>query len=566
MTIRNEILTTIDSDNVGLDKDENLLVKGDTLVLSHMGTEQRLKATGGALLLNGGVVGGVPGVTTFAALPDPSTVPAGTPAYTSDRGPVYSRTARWQKTNPIVAAPDIGIYGDVVTDKSAAIQAAFDNTSYAGLYFPGGTYETGSTQLAITRKIRVYGDGFLTNINAGTVSGAVIKIGGADTTAGALANGALVHDLCIGGTATNGLETGWARTIVVRNIRAKGAFTDAFRFDNCWGSTLADLFTNDVSANPTNAGFYVTGSFFANMCPNWYTSNGSVYNVLLNAAMGGTTFSNMVCQGGRYGLHVTYGADGGVINGLYTEAVVVPLVLGVAGVAGQKVHGLTINGGMLSYPLTNHTNYATRAACIEAAHCYGVTINGMKFYGLEQRPTTLTVSGGGGSGAVLLPRVTVAGAIHSVEVLCGGAGYTSDPTVAAVNATAGSGATFTVTRSGGVITAVAVSAGGSAYTVPRMPVAVRYAKCYGLTLVNPQFTDSEFNEGSPFYPYIVRASANVDAQSSVRIVNDASFTSASDGAALDMIKREGTDHGHVLRVIDAYNVPYYRTYIPPVFA
>src|SRR5579884_242204 len=73
--------------------------------------------------------------------------------------------------------------------------------------------------------------------------------------------------------------------------------------------------------------------------------------------------------------------------------------------------------------------------------------------------TGVVLSGGGGSGAIAYA-VTTNGVITSVNVVAGGSGYTSAPTV---SFTGGTGATATATVSGGAVTAITVTAGGSGY-------------------------------------------------------------------------------------------------------
>jgi len=68
----------------------------------------------------------------------------------------------------------------------------------------------------------------------------------------------------------------------------------------------------------------------------------------------------------------------------------------------------------------------------------------------------------GGTQAVLTA-VLSGGAISAVAVSAGGSGYSGNPTVVITSSGGGSGATFSVTTSGGVITAITVVTGGSGY-------------------------------------------------------------------------------------------------------
>jgi hypothetical protein len=83
--------------------------------------------------------------------------------------------------------------------------------------------------------------------------------------------------------------------------------------------------------------------------------------------------------------------------------------------------------------------------------------------GFLERPASssvLSFSGGGGTGAFAVPIINSSGVITAVRVIERGSGYTSNPTV---SVSIGTGATFTVTRSGNRIQSVAVTGGGSGY-------------------------------------------------------------------------------------------------------
>lgn len=80
----------------------------------------------------------------------------------------------------------------------------------------------------------------------------------------------------------------------------------------------------------------------------------------------------------------------------------------------------------------------------------------------------LTLSGGGGSGAILQPIVTD-GQINSVVVVSAGSGYTSTPTIL-VEDPAGSGASFTAQLSGSPILGIQIVTGGNGYTNPTVEI------------------------------------------------------------------------------------------------
>ena len=68
----------------------------------------------------------------------------------------------------------------------------------------------------------------------------------------------------------------------------------------------------------------------------------------------------------------------------------------------------------------------TRSANVITA--IGVTAGGTGY----TAPPTITITGGGGTGAVAVANVNAAGVITSVTVVSGGTGYTTDPTIGAI--------------------------------------------------------------------------------------------------------------------------------------
>jgi len=79
---------------------------------------------------------------------------------------------------------------------------------------------------------------------------------------------------------------------------------------------------------------------------------------------------------------------------------------------------------------------------------------------------SIGVSGGGGSGAVLTPVVTN-GAITGFNIISGGSGYTSAPTITITGGYGnGTGAAATAVVTDGVVTGVTMTSGGSGYIAP----------------------------------------------------------------------------------------------------
>ena len=110
----------------------------------------------------------------------------------------------------------------------------------------------------------------------------------------------------------------------------------------------------------------------------------------------------------------------------------------------------------------NHRNaVATKSGTIT-----GVTIGGTNSgYTSTAAAPTITVGAPNQTGGVqaVLTAVLSGGVITAVEVSAGGSGYTTAPTVTITAPSGGTGATFTVTLTSGAITAVTVDTGGSGY-------------------------------------------------------------------------------------------------------
>ena len=79
-------------------------------------------------------------------------------------------------------------------------------------------------------------------------------------------------------------------------------------------------------------------------------------------------------------------------------------------------------------------------------------------------PTTVTITGGGGTGATARATVgdVVNGGVTAMTVTSGGAGYTTAPTVT-ITGGDGAGATATATITGGAVTSITVTSSGSGY-------------------------------------------------------------------------------------------------------
>lgn len=120
----------------------------------------------------------------------------------------------------------------------------------------------------------------------------------------------------------------------------------------------------------------------------------------------------------------------------------------VADTNGTELH-CTISGAG-----TGATFSVTRSANVITA--IGVTAGGTGY----TAPPTITITGGGGTGAVAVANVNAAGVITSVTVVSGGTGYTTDPTIGFIT-TSGVINVTNLNRTEGLnITATVISAGG----------------------------------------------------------------------------------------------------------
>jgi len=127
---------------------------------------------------------------------------------------------------------------------------------------------------------------------------------------------------------------------------------------------------------------------------------------------------------------------------------------------------------------------------------------------LDQTPYVTLGAGGGGSGATAVVTVS-GGAVTAIRVTNGGSGYTSAPTVTINTRGTGSGATATAVITSGVVTAINVTAGGSGYlNTPLITIN-------GTITVD---TTTMTNTASPTYSEIDNDTTNDDASDSVIIL------------------------------------------------
>lgn len=159
----------------------------------------------------------------------------------------------------------------------------------------------------------------------------------------------------------------------------------------------------------------------------------------------------------------TYGvvADGGTDNSVALRAALDAVAVAGSTSANCQFVELILPAGTIriTSPITvGHPLAAVKFRLRGAGR--DSTIIQADFFSTAAAPQ-FTVTGGGGTGAVLYPVIEF-GQLKAVYVMNGGSGYASAPT-ATLTATSGTGASVTCTVSSGAVVSVAVNATGSGY-------------------------------------------------------------------------------------------------------
>ena len=118
-------------------------------------------------------------------------------------------------------------------------------------------------------------------------------------------------------------------------------------------------------------------------------------------------------------------------------------------------------GNLETFYTSNNVLWGNLFDNLSTAHSY-YKINDAPLIETSQT-LSVSVSGGGGSGAVLTPVITN-GVITGFTINSGGSGYTSAPTITITGGYGnGTGAAATAVITGGVVTGVTITSGGSGY-------------------------------------------------------------------------------------------------------
>lgn len=396
------------------------------------------------------------------------------------------------------------------------------------VYIPAGSYLFLSP-LAIPLGLFLVGDGGVSGATTlrfrGVSAGLMIGDGLSDSYGIAIRGLQVSGD---GGTAVS-VRHSWQADL--RDISVSGEWKDGFWFEWTWGSNFERLST--AGASIRHSCFVVGAAFNANFSTNWYTgSNYAPFNFLFDMTLGnrsgeashGNHFAMLTAQGGTVGFYVRAFRDS-TFDGLYTENVVHPLVLGERR-AGVSATGITILGASLGGPISKQPGYTDRLAVIDIDFANGVTIAGANFTGAHGAASVANVSlpSSTGKGAAAVARVNADGSIHSIAVLAGGAGYQSAPDVHISGN--GHGAEATAVLLGGSVASIAVTTKGQGYVPRAIPMAVRFNRASRVTFLSPHFDPGEGKQ-VPLRYFMGRAE-HAWSPSEICVVGDLSSGSSAD--------------------------------------
>lgn len=360
---------------------------------------------------------------------------------------------------------NFGAKGDGVTDDTTAVQNAV-NTGYCML--PAGFTFKVSIPIQIPGNGVLTGQGITSVLLGSSVTGGVVEVTGSYSGGSFIAKWT-ISNFAIGGSATDAVKLVAAQQGILSGITVLSTATltaSCFYFDAVFGSSLKNLTCAGVQIT-TGSHFSCNGSFNSNVCDYWYSSGYAAYNCYCESIGStgqsfGSTFNALTVQGAAIGLYVGNGWVGHTFNSLYTENSVKPVVLG-NNTNNYLAQALTFNSAQLGAVSTSNSSYANRVAAVDLNYCTDIVFNACTFDGCSGIDTyaPLTISGGAGSNARAIARVSPTGAITSACVTTTGLGYTSAPTIAVGGS--GSGASITCTY--GQVNSFTGSIAGTTLTV-----------------------------------------------------------------------------------------------------
>jgi hypothetical protein len=476
----------------------------------------------------------------------------------------------------LIDARSLGADPTGVVDSTAAIQAAIDT---GPAYLPPGTYKT-TAPLTILNGQSLKGDGIVSIINASSVTGAVIALG----------NGGVIGDnrrlgiekIRITGSATRAIDIDNVQSFWVRDISIGGSYggftgTDGVRTKKCWDGEISAISTS--GSDISNCHFLFGEAFNSVQVSYLYTGGQAPLDTNVafkidhtdnsgTLTSSGSAFSNLIAQSTGIGFWAR-SCEGGLVDGLYVENVVRPIVFGEYS-ASKSAKAVTINSPVI-YSITNtNPGYANRKAVIDFSQAIACSVNNPNLEGCASLydVAPLTFSGGTGTEAIAVARMTTAGVIHSVEVLYGG-NYSVAPTACdAANVT---GETLTPVMSGTAVASVTVTDGGTGGDMTnKYPVAITYQYAVRCTVRSPAFYAGSSIAGhawlSPVYPLLVRTASGIG-YAGVNIENEFSFKQAGanySGESATLRKVTGAAK-HAIIEYDTNGAHVGTPYTPPVY-
>ena len=321
----------------------------------------------------------------------------------------------------------------------------------------------------------------------------------------------------IGGTATEAILAGGPKGVGpyigvhMFNIWVSGgSYTNDFWF-NFFFNNQADNLIAGGTSTASAACFHFDGAVNADVFNNLSATCGAPYGFYMSntqetSGSSGDTFNTLNVEGGCSGqgadstcagLFVGDEYNSITFNGFYSENVLHPIVLGGTNLSDEGCAAITFNSPVIGGPAAVEAN---QLALVHVEDCNAVTFVS-PFFNTYPIGTSapLTFSGGGCTqepSGVATPNP--AGVIKEAVVTWPGAGCTSAPTITVGGG--GTGASIVATESGGSVTGLTISAGGSGYKLQSI-LAVAYSVA-SANIINPFCPDGAI---TACWPWIVPA-------------------------------------------------------------
>lgn len=252
------------------------------------------------------------------------------------------------------------------------------------ILFPQGQYKSSQT-LIIPTGITIFAYGATINYTGSSVGVQTAASDGGST-------GPYNQNQHIFGLKVNGVSAGTIGFNLISSIQSSfedlsvsGTWSQAgFSFSSSFGNGYSNFSTAGASISG-NAYQIVGVSFNANILSNMYTSNFSTNSFLVNCSISSGNVINMLTvQGGRYGLNVQNNGYGVlIINGLYSENTVTPIILGQinssTGAVINAARAVEIRGISAFAPSNTNPNYSLAREVIRIEAAYGCLLSSIDY-------------------------------------------------------------------------------------------------------------------------------------------------------------------------------------------